>query len=1013
MECQEIPSPSGQDDFRVAARVERVVQCTAVLRQQGEQRPSKWPVGIARVESFGCAFATRLTHRLSACNPEKRFPASPVFGEKDANASRQLPLVPARREFAGPQRDLEIMMNPPTGQSITTRENGESEQAGSACQDSRLCLMTTQNPPTVAMNFLLVLFGVLTCVGAPAFADEPKTAYFVDGYHGGVYGHYPPGYTAFIVQQLKANPNWKINLEIEPETWDFVRVSEPEAYRAFQEFMKDQSDRGRIEVVNPTYAQSYLFHSSGESAIRQFDYGIRKLRTHFPDLRLTTYSSEEPCFTSCLPPLLKSFGYEFAVLKNPDTCWGGYTTAHGGELVNWIGPDGTRILCVPRYECEALAPSSCWQTIAFRNSPEYLEACRKQGIAHPIGMCIQDAGWRGGPWLGRTPEKDQRARSLYVTWRDYIHNVTPAKSNDDWKFTQEDVKPGLMWGAQVLQQIAQQSREAECRLLTAEKLAAMAHVTAGRPPATDAFDQAWQNVLLTQHHDCWIVPYNGRPGSTWADQVRRWTNLSNAISDLAIDRSVGALADGAAGRRGRFVRLFNPTAASLDAVVPVPVATMTGPSRLISVDADGRTFATQVAASDKRDQSVLLVRAALPPMGYTTVELRNEGKVTEPRVTAKYLGAATAVLENDYYRIEFDPEKGGTIKSLVAKRMNQREFVDAAAEQHFNELRGHFYDLKKFCSSADSPGHVKIVEDGPLRATVQVIGLVGKHPFVQRVSISQGSPVIDCLVQIDWQGSPHIGEFEDKDGFKNRRRAAYDDRFKLLALFPAKLDHQKVAKSAPFDVCESTLADTFYNSWDAIKNNVILDWVDVTDSGGEHGLALLSDHTTSYAHGPEHPLGLTLQYSGKGLWGRDYRIDGPTEVHYALIPHAGRWDSAHVPAHAAAWQEPPLGVSSRGGQPAKRSLINPGQSGWTTPAMFEREGALYTRLFNAYGDDSSHDLGLGFAAGNVELVELNGRVIEELKPTINAAGERTVRLRIPQFGVRTLRFRDLKTATLP
>ena len=31
--------------------------------------------------------------------------------------------------------------------------------------------------------------------------------------------------------------------------------------------MKDQSDAGRIEVVNPTYAQSYLFHSSGESVV--------------------------------------------------------------------------------------------------------------------------------------------------------------------------------------------------------------------------------------------------------------------------------------------------------------------------------------------------------------------------------------------------------------------------------------------------------------------------------------------------------------------------------------------------------------------------------------------------------------------------------------------------------------------------------------------------------------------------------------------------------------------------
>ncbi|MDE2487888.1 MAG: hypothetical protein KGO51_10865, partial [Alphaproteobacteria bacterium] len=63
----------------------------------------------------------------------------------------------------------------------------------------------------------------------------------------------------------------------------------------------------------------------------------------------------------------------------------------------------------------------------------------------------------------------------------------------------------------------------------------------------------------------------------------------------------------------------------------------------------------------------------------------------------------------------------------------------------------------------------------------------GGHPFVQRVSIAQGSPVIDCAVRIDWRGNPRIGEFDEQEGWRNRRRAAYDDRFKLLVLFPARL----------------------------------------------------------------------------------------------------------------------------------------------------------------------------------------------------------------------------------
>jgi alpha-mannosidase len=846
---------------------------------------------------------------------------------------------------------------------------------------------------------------VLACIVSLAGASEPKTAYFADGHHGGVYGHYPSGYTGFLVEQLKANPGWKINLEIEPETWDVVRASEPAAYAAFKAILADQSDAGRIEIVNPTYAQSYLFQSSGESLIRQFDHGIRKLREHFPNAVFTTYSSEEPCFTSCLPPVLRSFGFQFAVLKNPDTCWGGYTTAHGGELVNWIGPDGTSILTVPRYACESLQPQSCWQTIAFRNSPDYLKACFDQGIEHPVGMCLQDAGWRGGPWIG-SGKKTLPVPSRYITWRDYIRKVTPAKTDDDWHFTQEDVKPGLMWGAQVLQRIAQQSRAAEHRLLVAEKLGAMVFVAAGRTPRTGAFDEAWHDVLLSQHHDCWIVPYNGPLGNTWADQVRRWTTVANAFSEQSSYNSIAALLDGERSRGRRFVRLFNPTAAAFDAVVPVPIPETHEPSKTVSLDSNGRYHPTQIVKSDAPGQSTLLVRANVPPMGYATVELRQDAEATESAVTATTTGDSV-VMESELYRIEFAPAKGGTIRSLVAKGLGNREIVDTASKRRFNELRGHFYKEGGFHSSADQPAKVTVVEDGPLRATVEISGTIADNPFVQRISITQGSPLIDCSVRINWQGQPRIGEFAEKDGYKNRQRPAYDDRFKLLALFPADFADQKISKNAPFDVCESKLTDTFYKSWEDIKNNVILNWVDATDASGDHGLAVFSDHTTSYTHGPEFPLGLTLQYAGKGLWARDYRVAGPTEVRYALMPHAGRWDAAGVPASAASWQEPVLGALSGGGR-ARQSLIDPGSSGWEIPAMFERDGALLVRLFNASGDDTPRQLGIDFEAAKIELVELDGRVIEKLNPKIAANGNRSVQLQIPRFGIRTLRFSEIK-----
>src|SRR5690606_7827701 len=65
------------------------------------------------------------------------------------------------------------------------------------------------------MRILTLLFLLLSSF--TVYAQKP---YFVDGYHGGVYGHYPMWVTQFMVDKLAAHPEWKLGLEIEPETWD-------------------------------------------------------------------------------------------------------------------------------------------------------------------------------------------------------------------------------------------------------------------------------------------------------------------------------------------------------------------------------------------------------------------------------------------------------------------------------------------------------------------------------------------------------------------------------------------------------------------------------------------------------------------------------------------------------------------------------------------------------------------------------------------------------------------------
>ena len=187
----------------------------------------------------------------------------------------------------------------------------------------------------------LIRFGFGTFVWSAAMGfmrctSGAQPAWFADGYHGGIYGHYPPSFTQFIVGALRHHPDWRLNLEIEPETWDFARTNTPEAYQALKALITDPA--------------------------------------------------------------------------------------------------------VPRHQVEALKAGSTWETMAALNLPAYIQAAREASIAHPVGMCLQDAGWRFGPWLGHAP--GSYSPSEYVTRTHYFETVAVPRLAPDWRVSQEDFPAG-------------------------------------------------------------------------------------------------------------------------------------------------------------------------------------------------------------------------------------------------------------------------------------------------------------------------------------------------------------------------------------------------------------------------------------------------------------------------------------------------------------------------------------------------------------------------------------------
>lgn len=805
---------------------------------------------------------------------------------------------------------------------------------------------------SMVLMLLLAPIGLLPGTLRAQTTTGSGRAYFVDGYHGGIWGHYPAGYTGFICDQLDLHPEWNICLEIEPETWDSVAVSAPADLARLREYVK----QGRVEFTNPSWAQPYLWNIDGECILRQMEVGMQSIQTHFPEAQFVTYAVEEPCFTSSLPGMLSLLGFRHAVLRCPDTCWGGYPVGYGGELVNMVGPDGTSLLSVPRPACETFEPGSTWQTASWKNSQAYLKACRAAGIAHPVGMCYQDAGWKNGPWVGN--------KATYSTWTHYIEQISTGSTSDDWHFNQEDIRPCLMWGSSVMNRLARQVRRAENDLLQREKLSLLPGAPADALVMNaDRLDAAWKQLFLAQHHDTWIVPYNGLRGKrTWADWVAEWTALP------PLDGPTVQPADNAT------IRVFNTLGHARRGVVRV-----------------GETdYPVAAPAFGYRDYSQEELTAALASVAPCRVVKQNKRVLT---------------VTNGLVTLTFDLSKGGVLTHLV----DEAGFDYAAtapvmgdAKVAMGELRGYFYDRERWCSSTENNVKCTVKGEGTPHLTVVMEGKIAGSPFTQTYALQSGDHLVDCNLTVRWTEDgtpgksgksgtsgisgksgksgtpghsagripkgPGIGEYRQSGKvWRETRRAWCDDRYKLNIFFPTSLQEARLWKDAPFDVCESRQDSTWYGTWNDIRHNIILHWVDISEGDNGHGLALLTDHTGSYGYGKDYPLTLTAQYSGVGLWGRNYRIEGPLEMHYALVPHSGQWDEAGIDRISREWNEPLIGHPHMGVPLPDYSFMDLGDSGLEISGARRTDNGIEVRLYNASGDASLQTIRVGGEARQLSL----------------------------------------------
>lgn len=853
------------------------------------------------------------------------------------------------------------------------------------------------------------------------------TTYYMDGYHGGPRGHMPPGCWRDIVDALDRNPNWKLSLDVEAGTWAVLRREDPETYERVRDLLNTPD--GRLEITGGTYAQPYGWAISGESNIRQLQRGLEVIREHFPKVCVQTYAVQEPCWASCLPQVLRSLGFTGASLKNASTAWGGYFAGFDAELVNWIGPNGTGLIAVPRYTVEGLL--NVWETEATEVTPDYARRCVEHGISQPAGMCFQDLGWAAQP---RVVEPWVR----YATWRGYLYGIAQTKPVD-WKVSMEDILTALPWGEKTLHRACRQVREAEVQLVRAEKYLAMNFLTTQARWPAEPLQDAWEHTMWSQAHDAWITVTTRSGRDAWSFQVASETLDASATAQGLIESAMTGLCaeqnpSAEQIENVQYVRVVNTSGYERADLVEVTLSADPGTSAFDIRNADGTQLLNQVvvtrtfhklprgegvrspimdSASHPQqgeasiNSATLLFRDTLPAFGWKTYKVTAlpQAQATDHGISITTEGDGSLTVRTDMYRVRFDARRGGGISNLYILGL-RKEFC--AEGELLNIFRGYFAKQDAWRMSSENPADIAILEGGPLRARVQITSRIGDVPFRSVITLVQGLRRIDCQTNFHFDQDTWIGdptEMRPEDRMKERRRSSNNGAPKLQVLFPAALDKTALYKSSAFDVCRSRLESTNFERWDEIKHNVITTWVDLVDECQGLGFAIFSDRTTAYSSAKGEALGLVLGWGGEaGFWWGKCPLKGDQEARYSFVPHRGQWEEAGLWQQNLAWEEPFSAqvMPTASAESMTRSLLRVSPAEGILSSVTAKDGELQVRVFLASEKAGSCELELGFPASSARLVELDGRVIRELPLQTQDGKRASVRFVLSAFDICTI-----------
>jgi alpha-mannosidase len=483
-------------------------------------------------------------------------------------------------------------------------------------------------------------------------------------------------------------------------------------------------------------------------------------------------------------------------------------------------------------------------------------------------------------------------------------------------------------------------------------------------------DRLWKVLLLNQFHD--IIPGTS-VSQVHIESIEQYTQTKNELEKILAEghAQTGSQIHNPDGEGATL--LSNSLNWQREELIELPYTD----KPMANIHGD----LLSVQPIEKEDERKLLVAVSIPSSGHTLIK---QAATNTPLVTKNTLTATDTSLENPLLIINFDP-KDGSILSIYdkeARRDVQAENSRGNAFKIYQDepLLWDAWDVDIYYEEVppEKPTLIKIqvIEEGPLRASIQLDYKDEFFSITQIVSIMAYSKRIDFKTEISWQETNKM----------------------LRVEFPVNIRARQATFEIQYGYVQRT---THYNtSWDMAQFEVVAHkWADISQPN--YGVALIND--CKYGHKIKgSTISLNLLRSPKNP-------DPLADMHiheftYSLFPHLNDHVKGKVPQEAYQLNIPASAIpvkKQKGSLHPHIAFLKTDRYNVIVEAVkiAEYSDDLIVRLYESSGVDCYAQLTVGFDFRKVKLVNLMERDMDELE-----TDGKNIKLFFKPFEIHTIKF---------